>query len=389
MEAVTQMNLSFETLVTTFIASSFLFLIACIVFISSRRIRTVGYQALTFICVLSVIRLIIPVEFFFSKNLRSRKILSCVIAVFRKLYTIVSQIPISVCIWQILLFIWSIGSIFHIYGYIRNYKKDKMLICYLGKEVSEQKKYSDVMAKVCKLYGISHKFKIYEMPGILSPAIFSFSSPTILLPINNNYTIHELNFIFRHEIGHFVHHHLIYQFLIDIFVAVYWWNPFNKFIKKQIDTLLEMSIDNKLSTNVQETTEYLQCLLNVSKQTVEKRAFLSNASSLSLNNLQESLLQKRFRMMTDSQKHHAAISILLIVISLGIFIESYCFTIRGYGVPDEVNDSKIFSLMEENSYAIINDNGTYDLYFNGEYLDTVDSLKEYENTHIYKENIIK
>lgn len=163
MEAVTQMNLSFETLVTTFIASSFLFLIACIVFISSRRIRAVGYQALTFICVLSVIRLIIPVEFFFSKNLHSRKILSCVIAVFRKPYTIVSQIPISVCIWQILLFIWSIGSIFHIYGYIRNYKKDKMLICYLGKEVSEQKKYSDVMAKVCKLYGISHKFKIYEI----------------------------------------------------------------------------------------------------------------------------------------------------------------------------------------------------------------------------------
>ena len=121
MEAVTQMNLSFETLVTTFIASSFLFLIACIVFISSRRIRAVGYQALAFICVLSVIRLIIPVEFFFSKNLRSRKILSCVIAVFRKPYTIVSQIPISVCIWQILLFIWSIGSIFHIYGYIRNY----------------------------------------------------------------------------------------------------------------------------------------------------------------------------------------------------------------------------------------------------------------------------
>ena len=133
------MNLSFETLVTTFIASSFLFLIACIVFISSRRIRAVGYQALTFICVLSVIRLIIPVEFFFSKNLRSRKILSCVIAVFRKPYTIVSQIPISVCIWQILLFIWLIGSTFHIYGYIRNYKKDKMLICYLGKEVSEQK----------------------------------------------------------------------------------------------------------------------------------------------------------------------------------------------------------------------------------------------------------
>lgn len=209
------------------------------------------------------------------------------------------------------------------------------------------------------------------------------------MPINNNYTIHELNFIFRHEIGHFVHHHLIYQFLIDIFVAVYWWNPFNKFIKKQIDTLLEMSIDNKLSTNVQETTEYLQCLLNVSKQAVEKSAFLSNVSSLSLNNLQESLLQKRFRMMTYSQKHHAAISIFLIVISLGIFIESYCFTIRGYGVPDEVTDSKIFSLMEENSYAIINDNGTYDLYFNGEYLDTVDSLKEYENTHIYKEDIIK
>lgn len=383
------MNSSFETIVTTLIASCFLFLIACIVFISSKRIRAVGYQTLTFICVLSVIRLIVPVEFFFSKNLHSGKIVSRVIAFFRKTYTIIPGIPVSVCLWQILLFIWLIGSVFHIYKYIRHYKRDVTLISYFGKEVSGQKRYSDIIEEICRLYGIAHKFEVYEMPGILSPAIFSISSPTIILPANNSYTDQELNFIFRHEIGHFVHHHLLYQFLVDMFLAVYWWNPFNSLIKEQIDTLLEMSIDNTLSTNTQETTNYLQCLLDVRKQSVSEYVFLSNVSSLSLNNLQESALEKRFRMMTSSQKHNIAISILLIVISLGIFIGSYCFTIRGYGVPDEANDSEVFSLMEENSYAIINDNGTYDLYFNGEYLDTVDSLEEYENTHIYKEDTIK
>lgn len=116
MEAVTQMNLSFETLVTTFIASSFLFLIACIVFISSRRIRAVGYQALTFICVLSVIRLIIPVEFFFFKESSFKKNLVLCYCCFSKavhysfsntnfcLY--LANITLYLVNWQYISYIW-------------------------------------------------------------------------------------------------------------------------------------------------------------------------------------------------------------------------------------------------------------------------------------------
>lgn len=49
---------------------------------------------------------------------------------------------------------------------------------------------------------------------------------------------------------------------------------------------------------------------------------------------------------------------------------------------DEVISGAYFSL-EEDAYAVLNACGTYDLYYNGEYLETVDSLKGYEGMHIH------
>ena len=39
-----------------------------------------------------------------------------------------------------------------------------------------------------------------------------------------------------------------------------------------------------------------------------------------------------------------------------------------------------FILTEENAYAILNEDGTYDIYLYGEYLETVTSLKYYDSS---------
>ena len=46
-----------------------------------------------------------------------------------------------------------------------------------------------------------------------------------------------------------------------------------------------------------------------------------------------------------------------------------------------------FILTEENAYAILNEDGTYDIYLYGEYLETVTSLKYYDSSlPIYTRN---
>ena len=94
------------------------------------------------------------------------------------------------------------------------------------------------------------------------------------------------------------------------------------------------------------------------------------------------MLVKRFDVMMHRPKRHVFLSTLLVAISLTIFSGSFCYTLKGYATPDEVISGAYFSL-EEDAYAVLNACGTYDLYYNGEYLETVDSLKGYEGMHIH------
>ena len=375
------MRLGFESFITTLLASFLLFLIACFLFVRSKRILTIGYHTLTVVCVLSVLRLLFPFEFSFGYNLHLNEMATHIVVIFRRKYMFLSTITFS--LFDIGILVWMLGIIIGLYKYIKTYRRDHFLIHSLGVNVSNNDRYSKLLTCACQYYHLNRSFDIYEIDELSSPMIFSIRKPTILLPAQNQYTDQELIFIFRHEVGHFYYHHLLYHFFVELFSIVYWWNPLNKYIKKQIDTLLEMSIDHSFSSSADETTAYLNCLLKVKKQSVQQHLSPKLSSSLSMNNLQESILEKRFQLLTHSQKRQHFLSVFVVVISVGIYLFSYYFTLRGVSTPPEAKNNEIFTLTDENSYGISNGDGTYDLYLYGEYIETVDSLMGYDYVPIY------
>ena len=375
------MRLEFESFITTLLASFLLFLIACFLFVRSKRILTIGYHTLTVVCVLSVLRLLFPFEFSFGSNLHLNKMATHIVVIFRRKHILLSTIKFS--LFDIGILVWMLGIIIGLYKYIKTYKRDHFLIHSLGVNVSNNDRYSKLLTCACQYYHLNRSFDIYEIDELSSPMIFSIRKPTILLPAQNQYTDQELIFIFRHEVGHFYYHHLLYHFGVELFSIVYWWNPLNKYIKKQIDTLLEMSIDHSFSSSADETIAYLNCLLKVKKQSAQQQLFPKLNSSLSMNNLQESMLEKRFQLLTHSQKRQHFLSVFVVVISVSIYLFSYYFTLRGVSTPSEAKNNEIFTLTNENSYGISNGDGTYDLYLYGEYIETVDSLMGYDYVPIY------
>lgn len=375
------MRLEFESFITTLLASFLLFLIAYFLFVRSKRILTVGYHTLTVVCVLSVLRLLFPFEFSFGSNLHLNKMATHIVVIFRRKHMLLSTITFS--LFDIGILVWMLGIIIGLYKYIKTYKRDHFLIHSLGVNVSNNDRYSKLLTCACQYYHLNRSFDIYEIDELSSPMIFSIRKPTILLPAQNQYTDQELIFIFRHEVGHFYYHHLLYHFGVELFSIVYWWNPLNKYIKKQIDTLLEMSIDHSFSSSADETIAYLNCLLKVKKQSAQQQLFPKLNSSLSMNNLQESMLEKRFQLLTHSQKRQHFLSVFVVVISVSIYLFSYYFTLRGVSTPSEAKNNEIFTLTNENSYGISNGDGTYDLYLYGEYIETVDSLMGYDYVPIY------
>lgn len=375
------MRLEFESFITTLLASFLLFLIAYFLFVRSKRILTIGYHTLTVVCVLSVLRLLFPFEFSFGSNLHLNKMATHIVVIFRRKHMLLSTITFS--LFDIGILVWMLGIIIGLYKYIKTYKRDHFLIHSLGVNVSNNDRYSKLLTCACQYYHLNRSFDIYEIDELSSPMIFSIRKPTILLPAQNQYTDQELIFIFRHEVGHFYYHHLLYHFGVELFSIVYWWNPLNKYIKKQIDTLLEMSIDHSFSSSADETIAYLNCLLKVKKQSAQQQLFPKLNSSLSMNNLQESMLEKRFQFLTHSQKRQHFLSVFVVVISVSIYLFSYYFTLRGVSTPSEAKNNEIFTLTNENSYGISNGDGTYDLYLYGEYIETVDSLMGYDYVPIY------
>lgn len=370
-------------MLTTILASFLLFLITCLIFANSRRILTVGYRTLTFICILTILRLFLPIEFLFATNLIVNDIVANVIFFVVKGYKISPHITIS--IWALMLVIWGIGIVIQLLKYIQNYRKTKATIQTFGILVSNKEKYVRPLISTCTHCHVPQKFQIYEIPLLSTPMIFSMRTPYILFPAENHYTEEELSFIFRHEIMHFIHHHLFYQFLVQLFSIIYWWNPLNAYIKKQIDALLEMNVDGSFSETKEETTRYLECLLKVRKGEIQPQT-IPNTCALSLNSLDETALEKRFQLLTNKSSKRSFSSILLIVGSLTIFILSYAFTLKAHAVPANTDTCKYFTLTSENAYAISRDDGTFDLYLYGEFLENVDSLTYYDSSlPIYSE----
>ena len=141
-------------------------------------------------------------------------------------------------------------------------------------------------------------------------------------------------------------------------------------------------MDSNLTKDPSDLIPYMECLVNVKKQSVTNTEKQFNNYMLSLNNFKKSMLEKRFDLLARGAKQKHFYSLFFVFASILIFLLSYCFTLEPSALPISTDTEQIFILTDENAYAIPNDDGTYDLYLYGEYLETVDSLKYYSSIPI-------
>jgi hypothetical protein len=95
-------------------------------------------------------------------------------------------------------------------------------------------------------------------------------------------------------------------------------------------------------------------------------------------------LHQRFLLLTgNQQKHKHAVNIVLFLVGICIYLFSYAFIPEAYCstdflVPQDASDeSNIATLSTDNTYLIDNEDGTYDVYLNGKFLDTTDTPEYY------------
>lgn len=148
------------------------------------------------------------------------------------------------------------------------------------------------ISKLVKLRSCGEIIRINKFSIVLAntPSVFSFFN-WIFIPVNH--LSENEKPIIEHEKIHFKLLHSIDLIFIEIFVALFWFNPFVYFYRKSIKSIHEYQVDAKVIKSGIKKSHYLQLILN---------SLNKNRNIVSLYNYFNYLtIKKRVKMITKRQ----------------------------------------------------------------------------------------
>lgn len=379
------MHASLSTVIMTVITTNILLILLAVCFRKQEWMIRVGYKMLALFAIFAVLRFVLPVEFPFTITKKLPGGLSWIIAACRYPLFVISQQEVS--LWTLFLVVWSVGAAVGIGRFTFDYWRISHQIVLCGKELTNKTLYKNLLNAICVENRKRNCFRVIEVPGLKTPILFGIFSPRILLPDNMEVSDSDLYYILKHEMMHHFHHDMLLKVVVRLITLVYWWDPFCILLNKQTDIILEMHVDDAVTTDAYEpTTEYMKCLIRTGEEILEKHTAISKYTVGALPP-KTSELNKRFRLLSDKKpESRAAANILVVAVAFSVYVFSYMYIWEPYGISelglfsgyDQAEEENIFVPKAENSYFIDREDGSYDLYYYSEYLMTVDSLEYYD-----------
>lgn len=238
----------------------------------------------------------------------------------------------------------------------------------------------NVLKHLSKKYGNTENIKIVETNLVSTPMLFGIFSPVIILP-KINFSEIELNYILEHEIAHYRHHDIIIKSLLEIICIIYWWNPFIYVFRKDVCNILELNADARVTKSLDEVNkiDYMQCLLKVAKR---RQLHTPHHTAIGLVS-HVSPIKQRFEMIftssSNTRKALPKVSICFVTALLLLLVFSLFSVIQpdySYEAP-VVQDT--FTITSDNAYYVKNPEGGHDLYVDGKYMVTIQSIIEHSS----------
>ncbi|WP_264521560.1 M56 family metallopeptidase [Flavobacterium sp. N1994] len=155
-----------------------------------------------------------------------------------------------------------------------------------------------IVLNLLSLYRMLHKQQTFKREGYtlvdLERNIAPFSFFNYIVYNSDFYSDTELRSIILHEQIHSKEYHSIDVIVVQLFTAIFWFNPFVWLYKKAITQNLEYIADQKAIEQMEDRHAYQHALLKV----------VSNHNCLSItNHFYQSLIKKRIVMLNTSQSH--------------------------------------------------------------------------------------
>ena len=333
--------------------------------------RTVSYLLL--MVLLGIIRLLTPIDFDKAFVVRSYQVIPMIEDFLNR------PIVGSYTFGSLLLLVWLAGTVTFI---VRDMIiQIRFIHASRNYPPSDRRDLLDLAGEYGSNFGllVSSSISRPYTAGLFRPVIYL---PDIELPEEQWRTI------LRHEVQHIRSHDEVKKLFFLAIQALFWWNPLAHISRKEIDTILELQCDAKVTAGMsnEEVDAYLDLLWTLKERKAEQRIPVG-ASTMVWDQKQ---LEARFAALRDAdiakKRHPRAIVYGLL---LAMFVASYFVIVQPIWLPEETDYVSDISTPDgtyslpyysdiSNEY-IVYTNGEYLFYIDGHYMCRLDEEKLLED----------
>ena len=314
---------------------------------------------LLFMVLLGMFRLLTPIDLDRAYIVRSNHVIPAIEDLLNR--TVAGNYTIC----SLLLFIWALGTIAIL---VRDaVKQIRFVRVSRNYPPSDRRDLLDLAGEYGSNFGllVSGSISRPYTAGLFRPVIYL---PDIELPEEQWRTV------LRHEVQHIRSHDEAKKLFFLAIQALFWWNPLAHISRKEIDTIIELQCDAKVTAGMseEEVDDYLE-LLKTLKDQKSERPIPAGASALVWNQKE---LEARFAALLNrgfsGRKHPRAAAYIVLTAA---FVLSYFVIVQPYRVAteekfvedvtladvDEVDEGIVYS----SDMYIVFENNEYYLYVNG------------------------
>lgn len=377
-------QMTVASILTISILDSILALLLCLLFRNRRVAMKIGPGCMLAILLAVVARTFFPLEFWFTKAVFIEDIL---LGLLRMLsYPVWNFGSFELLVKHCLIGIWLLGILITLglwYRSYRNYAR-YLSVC---PELSWEQISRQYSLKRGEYKGIE-QIKIVADSNGSFPHVFGFKKKYLVLP-DIPFQERQIHYILLHELMHVQKKDIVWKTLIDALCVGFWWNPVFWYLRKELNGLLEMRNDKHLTECFpkEEKACYMSCLVEMAERFVQKEEPFSLA--FGKGDLKE--LERRIRMLADSRKTRrfpqaiasALVAAVLLLNSAVVFKPAISLEKARRQTGIEEIDG-VEPVTRDNTFIVEKD-GLFDVYVDGEYLYTTEDIEYFENdVKIYK-----
>lgn len=385
------MSISLYSVLTTFLWFNVFVLLLCVLRWKLKIL--LGYQLFPLLLLigLSVVRLLVPVEPSFALEVESTRVLPFlqdrsrveVAAIGGQTVTVASLVILVLSAVSLALLVRLFFLLHRKSSQLRQGARtdDPRLLA-----IFQRVKGEAPSRRQCRLY-VSD-----QCPG---PCIFGVVRSHVLIPrelcaLGDR----DLYYVLKHEWRHHLEYDVAVKLLIECLCCLLWWDPLVYLLRYNLNQTLELKCDAKVTREFQEEERlsYAEALMNTLRVCGRKSVAQPGEAMLSIPFLGATLTKRRVKADEDliqrfdvvlevDRRDSKRVRRGLVAVMMLLFAASFCFVIQPFRLPPEdelivTTDSEnfvgSFKVTSKATFLLDNQDGTYSLFVNNNYLHDVD-----------------